>query len=958
MPLLSQQEIRERAFAFVKEWKGTTRERAEAQTFWNEFFNIFGLTRRRVASFEEPVKKLGDNRGSIDLFWKGTLLVEHKSKGKDLTKAYQQALDYFPGIQEQDLPQYVLVSDFTNFCLYDLDSNEEVDFPLSELPKNIHLFGFISGYKRRVYKDGDPVNVKAAEKMGDLHDELLDSGYEGHDLEIFLVRLIYCLFADDTGIFPKDHFQYFLENRTNRNGSDTGAILATIFQTLDRPQENRQRSADEELLQFPYVNGQLFDESLPIPFFSAKMRSILLECCDFDWSKVSPAIFGSMFQAVMDKEKRRNLGAHYTSEKNILKVVHGLFLDDLKNEFENIKFDLRKLKQFHDKISRLRFFDPACGCGNFLIITYRELRMLEISILIQQRNLSRQEHLPNFDTKLISRIDVDSMYGIEIEEFPARIAEVALWLTDHQMNMLLSQEFGKTYVRLPLKKSANIKHGNALSTNWSTFVPNSPDMDQTTLYVLGNPPFVGKKIRSDDQNKDMDFVFQGIPNYGVLDYVCSWYIKACEYINGTLIQVAFVSTNSITQGEQIGVLWQYLLAHNIKINFAHRTFRWSNEARGKAAVFCVIIGFSQPDRPQKRIYDYHSPDSEPMEVSAKQINPYLVDSDNVLIVSRGQPICNVPTMTFGSMPNDDGQLIFTEEEKNVLISKEPRSEQFFRPLLSAHEFLNGKNRFCLWLKDADPSEIRSMPEVMKRIDAVRKYRALSKREATRKLSRYPALFGEIRQPESNYVLIPRHSSECRRFIPMAFFDRSSIASDSCMAVPDACLHHFGIIQSTMHMAWTRQVCGRIKGDYRYSNNIVYNNFPWPEKERQTQERLSRIEKSAQAILEARADFPQASLSDLYDPDTMPKTLVEAHEKLDAAVDACYRSKSFSSELERLQFLFSLYLKYTDPLIRLTQKGSKKNAGFSQARGEDQIKVWEEQGSKASLGSTKRNHERQ
>ena len=486
MPLLTQQEIRDRALAFVKDWSGASREKAESQTFWNEFFAIFGITRRRVASFEEPVKKLGDNRGAIDLFWKGTLIVEHKSRGKDLTKAYLQALDYFPGIEEQDLPQYILVSDFETFCLYDLESGDEHRFTLKELPRKIHLFGFISGYKPRVYRDEDPVNVKVAEKMAELHDELLASGYVGHPLEALLVRLVYCLFADDTGIFPKDHFHYFIENRTNQSGLDTGAILSSIFQTLDTPPDKRRQTLDEDLTQFPYVNGHLFDESLPIPQFTRRMREILLECCRFDWGKVSPAVFGSMFQSVMDKQQRRNLGAHYTSEKNILKVVHGLFLDNLREEFDKSKTNAGKLKDLHKKIEKMRFLDPACGCGNFLIITYRELRILEIEILSSLKKLSKQVSLPELDSGSMSNIDVDSMHGIEIEEFPARIAEVALWLTDHQMNMRMSEEFGQTFVRLPLKKSARIINDNALRIDWEDVAPKSDN-----LLILGNPPFVG-----------------------------------------------------------------------------------------------------------------------------------------------------------------------------------------------------------------------------------------------------------------------------------------------------------------------------------------------------------------------------------------------------------------------------------------------------------------------------------
>lgn len=916
---LTQKEIRDRAAIFAHEWADVSREKAEAQTFWNEFFNIFGITRRRVASFEEPVKRLGDKKGSIDLFWKGNLIVEHKSKGENLDTAYTQALDYFPGIKEQELPKYVLVSDFARFRLYDLEEDKKYEFTLESLPNNIHRFGFISGYTKRTYKDEDPVNIRVAMKMGELHDALLESGYSGHDLEVFLVRLVYCLFADDTGIFPKDHFHYSIERNTKEDGSDTGSLIETIFQVLNTSPEKRQKTLSEELQQFQYVNGMLFEERLPLPMFNKYMREILLECCSFDWGKVSPAVFGSLFQSIMDPKKRRNIGAHYTAERNILKVVRGLFLDELYREFESVKNDYRKLRQFHDRIAKLRFFDPACGCGNFLIISYRELRRLEIEILRQLHVLSGAVGVQlETDVSSLSRIDVDAFYGIEIEEFPARIAEVALWLTDHQMNMELSAEFGQTIVRLPLRKSPHIVHGNSLRTDWEMLVPKA---SETTLYILGNPPFVGKQHRTEEQNHDMEKVCGDVAGYGVLDYVCAWYVKAAQYIQNTRIKVAFVSTNSITQGEQVGVLWQYLLNKGIKIHFAHRTFRWSSEAKGVAQVYCVVIGFAAFEAPVKRLYDYDTPSSEPMEVAAKNINPYLIDADDLVIVNRGKPICNVPEMMYGSKPTDGGYLLLTDEEKEELLRKEPDASGFIHPLISADEFINGRNRWCLWLKDASPTQIRKMPEVMKQVEAVKEFRQNSKKEATRRLADVPYLFGEPRQPEYDYVVIPRHSSEHRKYVPMGFFSKDYILHDSCSSLPQATLYHFGILTSAMHMAWMRQVCGRIKSDYRYSNQLVYNNFPWPESP--TDKKQEQVANAAQKVLDARAEFPDASLADLYDPNAMPKKLLDAHKALDVAVDACYRPSGFKTELERLRYLFELYRKYTEPLIQAAKKPSKR-----------------------------------
>jgi len=585
---LSWNEIKDRALKFSNEWVDETRERAEKDSFWNDFFNVFGISRRRVAGFEEPVKKLGDKQGFIDLFWKGTLLVEHKSKGKDLNKAYEQAIDYFPGLKEHELPKYILVSDFENIKLYDLDERTEHEFHIKEFYKNVKLFGFIAGYQKRTFKEEDPVNIQAAELMGKLHDQLKDYGYEGHPLEAYLVRLLFILFADDTGIFEKDIFKEFVDRKTNEDGSNLGALMAQFFQVLNTPLEKRMKNIDEHLRVFPYINGKLFEEVLPIAAFNSNMRSILLEACGLDWGKISPAIFGSLFQSVMNPEERRNLGAHYTSEKNIFKLIKPLFLDELRAEFEKVKSSKPKLKEFHKKLSTLKFLDPACGSGNFLIITYRELRQLEIDIL---RELFKYgERVLNISD--IIWINVDQFYGIEYDEFAARIAEVAMWLIDHQMNMKISEEFGQYFVRLPLTKSAKIIHGNALRIDWDTLVEgrslditasqtnivqvNEPISHYETLnvytkavnitkgnlpvedkkwdtrnrgkvdYILGNPPFIGSKLLNNSQRIEMSEVFDGVKNGKILDYVSAWYLKASQYIQNSNMKAAFVSTNSIT----------------------------------------------------------------------------------------------------------------------------------------------------------------------------------------------------------------------------------------------------------------------------------------------------------------------------------------------------------------------------------------------------------------------------
>lgn len=583
MPL-SWNEIKSRALAFAKEWEHESSEDAEAKSFWDGFFDVFGISRRRVASFETPVKKADAKQGFIDLLWKGNILVEHKSRGKDLDKAAQQAKDYFPGLKEHELPKYILVSDFQRFRLYDLDTGAQNDFELGDFPNQVHLFGFIAGYEKRTYKEEDPVNIKAAELMGRLHDRLEEIGYTGHALELYLVRLLFCLFADDTGIFEKGTFWQYLDLHTKPDGSDLAAHLSLIFDTLNAPSEQRLKNLDENLSAFPYVNGKLFEETLRPAAFDSKMREMLLEACGLDWGRISPAIFGSMFQAVMNPKERRNLGAHYTSEKNIQKVIKPLFLDDLYAEFEKAKGNRNRLNELHRKISTLHFLDPACGCGNFLIISYRELRQLEMLIL---RELYKGGQ-GVLDVREIIRVDVDQFAGIEVDEFAVRIAEVALWLMDHQVNMKVSEEFGQYFVRLPLTKSAKIVHGNALRVDWSEVVPK-----EQLSYILGNPPFIGHHYQNAEQKADMALIFHKVNGHGVLDYVSAWYYKAADLIQNTPIKVGFVSTNSISQGEQAGLLWTPLLSDfKVKIHFAHRTFQWNNEARGNAAVHCVIIGFA------------------------------------------------------------------------------------------------------------------------------------------------------------------------------------------------------------------------------------------------------------------------------------------------------------------------------------------------------------------------------
>ncbi|MGH8613623.1 MAG: class I SAM-dependent DNA methyltransferase [Gammaproteobacteria bacterium] len=918
MPL-SWNEIRDRAIAFSREWQDEKSERAEAQTFWNELFSVFGIPRRRVASFEEPVKRLGAKRGRIDAFWKGVLVVEHKSLGQDLDRAFVQALDYFPGIADRDLPKYVLVSDFARFRLYDLDAQVQTEFALKDLHKHIKRFGFVAGYAPQEIKPQDPVNIRAAEQMGRLHDLLKASGYGGRDLEVLLVRLVFCLFADDTGIFPKQAFRDWLEARTAGDGSDLGPQLGLLFQILNTPDEKRQTNLDEQLTGFAYVNGKLFEETLQVATFDRNMRATLLDCCALNWGSVSPAIFGALFQSIMDDKARRNLGAHYTSEENILKLIKPLFLDDLWSEFNRIKNNKNRLFDFHKKLRSLTFLDPACGCGNFLVITYRELRLLELQILRAVHSGPGSRFL-NIHQELT--LDVDQFYGIEIEEFPAQIAQVALWLVDHQMNLQVSEEFGMYFARIPLRTTPHIVRGNATRIDWNDVLPAG-----RLSYLISNPPFSGAMVMGDSQREDMAAVLSDLPGYGVLDYVSCWYWLAAKHIDGTGIAVGFVSTNSITQGEQVGLLWAPIMnRYRVRIHFAHRTFKWSNEARGMAAVHCVIIGFSQIEPQRRTIFEYETVDGKPHSVEARNINAYLVDAPDVFLMNRPGPICSVPPMRFGSMPRDGGHLILTPEEHDALIAEEPQSTKWIRPYTGAEEFLNRGRRFCLWLLDANPAELRAMPRVMERLEAVRHYRLASKAGSTQKAALTPGIFVQLAQPDADYLLVPRVSSERRQYIPMAFVTKDVIANDQVLTIKGANLFHFGILSSAMHMAWVRYTCGRLKSDYRYSKDVVYNNFPWPQSS--TERQAGAVINAAKRVLEAREQFPDASLADLYDPLTMPAALVEAHQSLDQTVDAAYGKKSMKTDSERVAFLFELYHRYTTLLPAEARKPSRARAKVS------------------------------
>lgn len=834
-----------------------------------------------------------------------------KSAGENLDKAYQQATEYFPGLSDAEMPRCVLVSDFANLHLYNLEThNDPIKIKLTEFTSHIEHFLFLAGYEKIAIERQAHINKKAAEKMAALHDAIKNTGYIGKDLEVYLVRLLFCLFAEDTGLFNENGiFLDYLINHTKVDGSDLHGELTALFDTLNKPDDSylakkpdyqgpkRLSSLPPHRVRFPYINGALFAGTLTHCELDQTARDTLIECASLDWSEISPAIFGSLFQAIMhfDDEsataktkKRRELGAHYTSEENILKVINPLFMDDLRKEFAKCGNNKTKLYAFHQHLAGLNFFDPACGCGNFLVIAYRELRLLELEVInkIWGKNLNQQ-----MDVDTLILCNVDQFHGIEIDESAQQIATLALWLTDHQMNLKV-QSLGLYYHRIPLTKKANIVCANALRIDWAEVIK-----PERCSFIMGNPPFVGKKEQTPLQKADIEPLLAGIKGAGILDYVTAWHIKASAYIkNNPTIPVAFVSTNSICQGEQVGVLWPYLLSKGVKIRFAYRTFKWNNEGRGVAAVHCVIVGFGLLDPKERLIFD-----TEAKQVN--NINPYLIDAQDIFISKRTSPLSSVPPMNYGSMPIDNGHLILSEDEKNELLNECKNNQKYVFQYMGGEEFIKNKKRYCLWLQTAKPDEINKSAFITERIRKVKDFRSSSDRETTKSLASYPSLFGEIRQPSNDYLLLPKVSSENRDFMPIGFIAASIIANGSALIVPNATRFHFGILQSTMHNAWMRTVCGRMKSDYQYSASIVYNNFPWPTS---TDKQIQAIEEKGQAVLDARAEHISSTLADLYNPFTMPPNLVKAHQQLDKAVDAAYGYKGGKDDAARVAFLFKRY----------------------------------------------------
>ena len=913
---MTDKQQRNAAREFAEKWAGRGYEKGESQPFWMQLLSeVYGV--EHVADFikfEDQVHL--DHTAFIDGRIRSTeVLIEQKSIEKDLRKPikqsdgtmltpYQQAQRYIIGLPRSEHPRWVVVSNFREFLVYDMEqpNGEPEQILLENLEKEYYRLQFLVDMKSEHISREEEVSMQAGEIIGAIYDAMLEQ-YGDRDpetlqqLNILCVRLVFCLYAEDAGIFTRDQFHDYL---VKHDTEMMRVALLQLFEVLNTPVEERSKFLRDDLKAFPYAKG-VFAEYIDIPQFTPELRELLLQkaSLDFDWSEISPTIFGAMFESTLNPETRRSGGMHYTSIENIHKVIDPLFLDDLKQELEDIleekveKKRQKLLSDYQDKLASLTFLDPACGSGNFLTETYLSLRRLENRVVSA---MTHGQAFIGFEEFSPIKVNINQFYGIEINDFAVTVATTALWISESQMLAETEQIIKQDIDFLPLKANANIHEGNALRIDWETVVPK----DELN-YIIGNPPFVGKSFQTIEQKEDLKFVFNGIKNYGNLDFVACWFKKAADYMERTKCKTALVSTNSLCQGIAVPPLWKYLLNKGVVINFAWTSFKWKNESTDGAAVHCVIIGFSYQRNNSAILF------SEMSSIKVSNINPYLLNAPSIIIDDIHVPISDVPKSAVGSFPTDGGNLVIQEEEYVEYINKEPYSEKYIRPYIGPYEFINSKKRYCLWLKDATPAELRSMPLTKTRISKVRDFRLNSKKTQTKNRASIPHLFAEDRQPNANYILFPRTSSEKRRYIPIGFLTKDVIAGDTII-IPNATLYHFGILTSNVHNAWMRVVCGRMKSDYRYSSTLVYNNFPWPEV---SDEQREKIAETAQAILDARAMYPDSSLADLYDELTMPPELRKAHQQNDRAVMTAYGFPINMTESECVASLFELYQKLTN-----------------------------------------------
>ncbi|MGN1064236.1 MAG: DNA methyltransferase [Thermoguttaceae bacterium] len=835
-----------------------------------------------------------------------------QSDGSFLTP-FQQAKRYATELPYSKRPRWIVTCNFEEFLIYDMEKPdaEPESVLLKNLPKEYSRLQFLVDEKNENIKRETEISVNAGKIVGQLYDELYrqykdpESPETARFLNVLCVRLVFCLYAEDAGLFgARLAFHDYLKTFSVQ---DTRRAIIDLFKVLDQNEEERDEYLDDRLKVFPYVNGGLFSEEIIIPQFNDKIVDLLLNEASegFDWSQISPTIFGAVFESTLNPETRRSGGMHYTSIENIHKAIDPLFLDELREEFKKIKDGKQpnvlkeKLLNFQKKLGSLTFFDPACGSGNFLTETYICLRRLEnatLSLIYPNKLLFSAD-----EKDQIVKVSIKQFYGIEINDFAVSVAKTALWIAESQMIAETESILQTDMNFLPLKAYANIVEGNALTLNWEKVFPK-----EEASYIMGNPPFIGARMKDKKQKDEVFAVFEDVKGAGELDYVACWYKKCADYIQGTKIQCALVSTNSICQGIQAGLLWKELAKYGVRINFAHKTFKWNSESAKSAAVHCVIVGFATFDRDKKELF-FHFKNDKTEVKRVTRINEYLTEQKNVFIQNRTSPLCNVPELSLGTQPIDGGFYIFEYEEMLDFVKKEPGSKSFFYPWYGAKEFITQRPRYFLLLKKCPPNVLKGMPECMKRVKAVSDYRQKSSRPVTRELALTPLKFGFENIPDSTFLIIPETSSENRRYIPIGFFKPDNIPSNLVKIVPHATLYHFGILTSHMHMVWTNAVCGRLEMRFRYSGGIVYNNFPWPS---ETAEMRAKIETAAQVVLNARSLYRDCSLDVLYDPNTMPDTLYDAHKKLDALVDKAYRGRKFDSDDERLSFLFDRYLELT------------------------------------------------
>ncbi len=910
---ISLNEIRSRCAEFAVTWMDADgSERQEDQSFVRDLLSAFGISETKAALYQKRVQRSSTgNQGYIDALIPGLLLIEMKSAGKPLALAEAQALDYIQHLPEAEAPRYVLTSDFKKFRLLDIlaPKGEDVtEFLLDQLPNRAEDLAFLAGYKRTNFGDIDQeqASIKAANLMARLFEALEGSGYSEHESSIFLVRTLFLLFADDSGVWPRGTFVDFLRNRTQNDGSDLGAQMAALFQVLNQPEDKRPGTLDESLSKFPYVNGGIFAEPISIASFDPRMHRQLLEACAFDWSPISPAIFGSLFQAVKSPEARRELGEHYTTEKNILKTIRPLFLDHLMSTFERYRSDVSGLKRLRERLGQIRVFDPACGCGNFLVVSYRELRSMELNILLRLAELGDKSALPTlfFEREHLA-VQLENIYGIELEEWPARIAQTALLLAEHQANQAMSNALGKAPSVLPLERFEGIRIGNALREDWNSITPATE-----LTYVVGNPPFVGKKEKAQSQKQDLQLAW-GDDYDGTFDYVTGWYRKAADYFKDLgKGNFAFVSTNSITQGQPVAALFEPLFRDGWRVGFAHRTFVWTSEAPGQANVHCVIIGFEKGGNRAPRLFIYPDIKDDPVEVTATHINPYLMDQIDIFVRQRNRPLnSQLPLVDSGSIAVDWGFLTLDDStlpDLTLALAEDPIARKYLTKYVGGEELINSVDRYCLWLKDASPADIAASPVLRAQVREVKKRREASNRPGTKKQAATPHLFGEDRQPKTNYLAIPQTFSENRLFATASHLPSNVIANAKLRTSEDPDGFAFAIISSSMFITWQKAIGGRLKSDPSFSNTLVWNNLPLPAV---SDELRVQIAEAGKLVLSAREKFQGRSLAEMYNPLAMDPELVRAHANLDRIVDRAFGAeKTINSIAERENILFTNFRK--------------------------------------------------